>query len=56
MRDKGYSSCLCVYVSVCVSIFSILHSRAFRCPTKGINSYSMENAVKMYNVSVYTSP
>ena len=35
---------LCVCVSVCVSIFCILPSRAFRHLTRGISSYSAENA------------
>ena len=36
-----------VCVCVCVSVFSILPSRAFRRPTRGISSYSVENAVKL---------
>ena len=38
--------CVCVCVCVYVSIFSILPSRAFRHPTRGIGGYSAENAVK----------
>ena len=38
---------LCVCLSVCVSIFSILPSCAFRRPTRGISSYSAENAAKI---------
>ena len=43
MRSEGYSSrsvCLCV----CVSVFSILSSRAFRRPTRGISGYSAGSA------------
>ena len=48
MHNEGYSShSECVYVCVCVSVFSILPSRAFRRPTKGISGYSMGNAVKL---------
>ena len=36
-----------VVLCVCVSVFSILPSRAFRRPTRGISSYSAENAVKL---------
>ena len=32
---------LCVCVPVCVFIFGILHSRAFRRPMGGISGYSM---------------
>ena len=35
-----------LYVSVCVSAFSILPSRAFRRQTRGISDYSVENAAK----------
>ena len=45
MRE-GYSSCP-VCLCVCVSIFSILPSRAFRHSTRGISGYSAENAVKL---------
>ena len=38
---------LCVCVSVCVPVFSILPSRAFRRPTRGTSGYSAENAVKL---------
>jgi len=45
MRED-YSSCpVCLFV--CVSVASILPSHAFRCPTRGISSYSAENAVKL---------
>ena len=37
-------------VVLCVSVFSILPSCAFRRPTRGISSYSAENAVKLENV------
>ena len=35
--------CMCVCG---VSVFSILPSRAFRCPTRSISGHSVENAVK----------
>ena len=34
-------------VCMCVSVFSILPSHAFRRPTRGISGYSVGNAVKM---------
>ena len=37
---------LCVCVSVCVSVFCVLPSCAFRRPTRGISGYSAENAAK----------
>ena len=46
MRERGIAvvvTCVCV----CVSIFSILPSRTFKRPTRGISSYSAENAVKL---------
>ena len=33
---------------VCVSVISILPSRAFRHPTRGISGYSSGNAVKLF--------
>ena len=36
MHSEGYSSSsVCVCVCVCVSVFSILPSRTFWCPTRG---------------------
>ena len=40
---EGYSSCP-VCLCVCVFVFCVLPSHAFRRPTRGINSCSMENA------------
>ena len=48
MHSVSYSSCsVCVCLSVCGSVFSILSSRAFRHPMRGISGYSVGNAVKL---------
>ena len=44
---EGYYSCCHMCLCVCVSIFSILPSHTFKRPTRGISSYSAENAVKL---------
>ena len=49
---EGYSSCP-VCLCVCVSVFSILPSRAFRRSTRGISGYSAENAVKLKSRFLY---
>ena len=49
--------CLCVLLGVkfCVfvSVFSILPSWAFRCPRRGISSYTVKNAVKLKSRFLY---
>ena len=43
--QRGLQQSFCV--SVCVSVFSILPSRGFRHPMRGISGYSKGNAVKL---------
>ena len=48
-----------VVLCVCVSVFSIVPSCAFRCPTRGISGYSTENEVittkKLFSLKLLSS-